>query len=289
MPSWATSMRQLASPISAAIAAISAGLLSERSPVAQRQQPWIVALRQAAVGLGGEHDPPGQLGLGDRPAAMRADLDHQDVADRQLRDHAHERHGDAGGVGVGELGEVAHPHQHLGLGQAAPQLVVAHDRGREAEMDRVEDRVGEERPARRSSRSQAGDQAVELAVAGRDQHRHGIGLEGEVERVLVQAEQEVRPGPRPRRSSSPDRRIDADQPALRLERLHGLLQVRETACRAGSPGRSRPHPRPAAPRRGPGSPRPPAPTPRRSRRRCGSRGRRDRAGWPCRRRTRAGP
>ena len=201
--------------------------VEHRSPVAQRHQPWIVALRQAPVGLGGEHDPPRQLGLGDRPAAMRADLDHQDIADRQLRDHAHERHGDAGGVGVGELGEVAHPHQHLDLGQAAAQLVIAHDRGREAEMDRVEDRVGEERPARPQQPFAGLAQAVQLAVAGRDQHRHGIGLEGEVERVLVQAEQEVGPGPR----TPPQLRliagIDADQPALRLERLHGLFQMRK--------------------------------------------------------------
>ena len=84
MPSWATSMRQLASPISVAMASISAGLLSTGRRSRSAISPWIVSLRQAPVGLGGEHDPPGQLGLGDRPAAMRADLDHQDIADRQL-------------------------------------------------------------------------------------------------------------------------------------------------------------------------------------------------------------
>ena len=206
MPSAATSIRQLASPTSAAVAAISAGRVEERAPVAQRHQARIVALRQAAVGLGGEHDAARQLGLGDRAAAMRADLDHQDIADRQLGDHAHQGHGDAGRVGVGELGEVAHAHQHLDLGQAPAQLVIAHDRGREAEMDRVEDRVGQERPAGRAQPLAGSDQAVQLAVAGRDQHRHGVGLEGEVERVLVQAEQEVRPGPRTRAAAPPDRR-----------------------------------------------------------------------------------
>ena len=136
-------------------------------------------------------------------AAMGADLDHQDVADRELGDHAHQRHGDAGRVGVGELGEVADAHQDLDLGQAPTQLVIADDRVREPEMDRVEDRVGEERPAGREQPLAHGDQAVEIAVPGRDHHRHRAVSSRQIQRVLRQAEQEVGTGTRAPRRSSP--------------------------------------------------------------------------------------
>ena len=116
---------------------------------------------------------------------MRADLDHQDIADRELGDHAHQRHGDPGRVRVGELGEVADAHQDLDLGQTPAQLVIADDRVREPEMDRVQDRVGEERPAGREQPLAHGDQAVEIAVARGDHHRHRCRLVRQIQRVLA--------------------------------------------------------------------------------------------------------
>ena len=73
-------------------------------------------------------------------------------------------------------------------------------------MDRVEDRVGEERPAGREQPLAGGDQAVEIAVPGGDQDRHRRRAVGQVQRVLGQAEQEVGTGARSRGAARRDRR-----------------------------------------------------------------------------------
>ena len=95
-------------------------MIEQRLAVVQAEQGGADAGGQAALLAGGEHDPAGGVGLLQRAAAMRAHLHDQHVADVQLRDDAHEHGGDAGGVGVGELGQIAGAHEDLGL-RAAPR------------------------------------------------------------------------------------------------------------------------------------------------------------------------
>ncbi len=115
----------------------------------------------------------------------------------------------------------------------------------------------------------------EIEVAGIAGISTGVTsvLEGERQRVLVQAEQEVRAGLRRRCcSSSMSAGVDADRKALALQRAHGLAQQRERRfrqaaevddVRAGGGQCSRAAP---AARRATG------PAHRRSRRRCACRG-----------------
>ena len=63
-----------------------------------------------------------------------------------------EHHVDAGRVDVGQLGQVADAHHHLGVRVAAPHFEVAAERRGEAEADRLEDRVDAKRHAARGQR-----------------------------------------------------------------------------------------------------------------------------------------
>ena len=65
----------------------------------------------------------------------------------QLLAEADQQRVDPRGIDVGQLGQVADAHHQRGLGIAAADLEVAAERGREAEADRLEDRVDPERDA----------------------------------------------------------------------------------------------------------------------------------------------
>ena len=91
--------------------------------------------------------PPGQVQLADAAAAPVDDLRRQHAADAQLLAEAEQHDVDAGRVDVGQLGQVADAHHHLGLGIAAAHFEIAAQRGREAEADRLDHRVDAERHA----------------------------------------------------------------------------------------------------------------------------------------------
>ena len=93
------------------------------------------------------HQPPGQVQLADAAAAPVDDLGGQHAADAEFLAEAEQQHVDPGRVHVGQLGQVADAHQHLGLGIAAAHFQVAAQRGREAEADRLEHRIDAERHA----------------------------------------------------------------------------------------------------------------------------------------------
>ena len=80
------------------------------------------------VGAGRVHDAPREVVLLDGAPRMRAHLHHKHIPDVELRGHAEQHRGDAGGVGVGKLGQVAGADQHLGLRPIAPDLRVALER-----------------------------------------------------------------------------------------------------------------------------------------------------------------
>ena len=80
------------------------------------------------LGAAGIHDAAGEIVLLDGAARVRAHLHHEHVPDVKLGRDAEQDGGDAGGVGIGQLGEIAGAHQHLGVGPLAPDLRVALER-----------------------------------------------------------------------------------------------------------------------------------------------------------------
>ncbi len=139
--------------------------------------------------------------------------------------------GDAGAVGVGKLGEVAGAHQQFDLRPAAARLDEAADRAGEAEMDRVEHRIGDEGDAGLLGRLDGAPERIEIAGNRRDQHRRHLAVEGQRQRVLVEAEQVVRPCPRADPEFVLAGGIDADGKAFGLQRPHRLAEQRKRRLR----------------------------------------------------------
>ena len=208
--------------------------LGERGAVVHLQQALGVAARQVGFGAGGEHQPAGKVVLGNRAPRMRAHLNHQHVADGELRANAEQHGGDAGAVGVGEFGQVAGAHQDLGGGQALAQRRVAQQRGGKTEMDGIEDRVEQTGDAARLGHGGGANQRVEVAGHGGDQHRHGSGAVAEVERVFGEAQQEVGACQRPAAEFAGVAGVDADRKALGLERADGAFEAGEIGARAAA-------------------------------------------------------
>ena len=124
------------------------------------------------LGAAGIHDAAGEIVLLDGAARMRAHLHHQHVLDVQLRGDAQQNGGDAGRVGIGELGEIAGAHQHLGLGPLAPHLRVALERLHEAEIDRIEHGIDEIFAPLGVERIHGAVERGQVAVLLGDQHRN---------------------------------------------------------------------------------------------------------------------
>ena len=97
----------------------------------------------------------------------------------KLRGNAEQHGGDAGGVGVGELGEIAGAEQQLGLGPVAAHLRVALERLHEAEIDGIENRVGEKSAAFSVERVHGAVERGKIAVLLGDQHRRRFDLIGD--------------------------------------------------------------------------------------------------------------
>ena len=117
------------------------------------------------------HELGGEDRLADGAARPVDDLGGQHVADPELLAEADQHRVDAGGVGLGQLGQVADAHEHLDVRVAAADLEVAAEARGEAGADRLDDRVDEERLA---ELLQVGDRRVEaVEVVGRVGDQHG--------------------------------------------------------------------------------------------------------------------
>ena len=137
------------------------------------------------------HDAPRKVVLFHGAPRMRAHLHHEHVLDVQLRGDAEQHGGDAGRVGVGELGEIAGAEQHLGIGPVAPDLRVALERFHESEIDGIEHGVGEIGTTFLVERVHGAIERGKIAMILRDQHRRGFDLVGDVQRVFVEAQEKV--------------------------------------------------------------------------------------------------
>ncbi len=216
-----------------AIAHLGAGLgdlgLGERmgAAVMDLEQRLRVEPRQGAIAAGGEHQAAGDVVLGHGAPGVGAHLHGEHVADAEFGADAEQQRRHPRRVGVGEFGEIAGAHQHLGLGQAAAERGIAFERGGEAHVDRIEHRI-EDRgdplflgPLRRR------DQALQIAGGGGDEDGPGARPAGEMQRLASQAEDVIRAGADGAGEFVGIARIDAHPQPFRLEPRDHRLQMGE--------------------------------------------------------------
>ena len=186
-----------------------------------------VALGQLGIGARGEHHAPRDVVLFVGAPGMGAHLHHEHIPDAQLRGDAEQHGGDPGRIGVGELGEIAGAEQDLALRPLAPKLGIALERGHETEIDGIEDGVGEIGAAFLVERVHGAIERGHVAMILGDQHRRRGHLIGDVQRLLVEAEQIVGACLASAQQLIRIGGVDARLVAVLLERADRLLQMRK--------------------------------------------------------------
>jgi hypothetical protein len=181
------------------------------------EQPAVDVLGQRALLQGVVHELGRQDHLADGAARPVDDLGGQHVADAELLAEAEQQRVDAGGVRLGELGQVADAHEHLGVGVAPADLQVAAEARGEARADRHDDRVDEERLAEPAQVRDGHVEAVEILRRVGDQHRRGAQLLRDVAVVPVEAEDVVHARGVGHEDLVGVERVDAEREPLRLE------------------------------------------------------------------------
>ncbi len=197
----------------------------------QRQQLVAVAFRQVVVLARPVHEAARRVVLLDRAARVRRHLHDEHVADGEFGADADEHGGDAAAVGIGQLRQVAGTHQDLDVGPRAAQLRVALERGREAEVDRIEHRIGDVRDALGNAHVDGAQQRVEIAVRARQQDRHALGAVDGIEARFIEAEHVVGAGARAAAQLLHIAGIDAHLEAFALQRRDGFLKMRKLHIR----------------------------------------------------------
>src|SRR5579872_7492339 len=165
--------------------------------IMERQKPGIEPLGETLETHRRPHDAPRAVGFLDGVAAMRRFLHGEHLADAELGDHAEEQGIDPGGVGIGELGDIADPHEDTRTGQAAAKFGITQERGGEAEGNGGEDRIGDEGAAFLQEPLTGAIKRGEIIGPRRNDHRGGVEREGEIERGLIEAQNVMRSRRRP--------------------------------------------------------------------------------------------
>ena len=181
------------------------------------QQPAVDVLGQRALLQRVVHELGGEDRLADGAARPVDDLGGQHVADAELLAEAEQQRVHAGGVRLGELGQVADAHEHLGVGVAAARLEVAAEARGEARADRHDDRVDEERLAEPAQVRDGRVEAVEVVGRVGDQHRRRAQPLREVAVVAVEAEDVVHARGVGHEDLVGVERVDAEREAAGLE------------------------------------------------------------------------
>ena len=140
------------------------------------------------------HELRREDGLVNGAARPLDDLGREDVADAELLAEPDQQRGHPRGVGLGQLGEVADPHEHLRVRMAPAHLEIAAEARREPHADRLDDRVDEVRLAEPFEVGDRRVEAVEVLGRVRYQHRRRRQALGEVPVRAVQAEHVLHAG-----------------------------------------------------------------------------------------------
>src|SRR5262245_26169255 len=182
-----------------------------------------VALRQTIVLARGKHDTARGIMFLQRTARVRAYLHHEYVADSELGTDPKQRRSNAATVCIRQFGEIAGAHENFRLGQPSPQFRIARKRGHEAEMDGVENWIEDHLDAALGSGLCRSQERIEVSVTRRYQHRRGPRFRSDIERALVETEQELSACQSARPKFFAFGRIDADRKILRAQSAHRIL------------------------------------------------------------------
>ena len=203
------------------------GAVGKRMALVQGQQGFVEMTRRHIVLARGEHHTSRAIDFAHHAHAVPADLGGQHTGDAQLRDHAHQQGVQAQRVGVGELRQITYAHQNVDVGVTFAQLCVTQQRSREAVMEGIEHRIGEERLAAGGA---AVDSAMEIVhVAGMlgDQDRHAVRARHQIERAPGQAEHVVGAGRDTAFEFATVQRIDAYLVTQAMQRRDAVLEMRK--------------------------------------------------------------
>ena len=159
--------------------------------IAKHDEAGLEVLGQGLSGHRMVHQPVRQVDLSDRRAGPVDHRRRQDAPDLQLLAKADEQGVHSGGIDVGQLGQVADAHHHRSLRVAAADLEIAAERRREAEPERLDDRID---PVRDLAAIEAIDrrlEAVERAGLIRDRDDFDAPVGGLVAIAGVDAQDEL--------------------------------------------------------------------------------------------------
>src|SRR5262245_17889538 len=156
-------------------------------------------------------------------ARVRAYLHHKYVADSELGTNPKQSGSNAATVCIRQFGEIAGAHEDFRLRQLPPQLGIARKRGHEAEMNGIENWIEDRFNAALGSTLCRPQERIEVSVTRRYQHRRGSCFRGDIERALVETEQELSACQSARPKFFAFGRIDADCKILRAQSAHRIL------------------------------------------------------------------
>src|SRR4029453_7548821 len=154
---------------------------------------------------------------------VRAYLHHEHVADSELGTNPKTRRSNAATVCIRQFGEIAGAHENFRLRQLPPQLGIARKRGHEAEMNGIENWIEDRLDAALGSALCRPQERIEVSVTRRYQHRRASCFRGEIERGLVETEQELSACQPARPKFFAFGRIDADRKILHAQGAHRVL------------------------------------------------------------------
>ena len=161
----------------------------------------------------------------------------------ELLAEADQQRVDPGRIDVGQLGQVADAHHHRGVGIAPADLEIAAERRREAEADRLEDRVDPERHAPAVEELDRRVQPVERARPVGDGDDLDAPVGGPVAVGRVDAQDQLGPGRDGRGDLGRVEAVDRDADALGRAGPRPRRRRRPRGRPGRSPGRSRRPPR----------------------------------------------
>ena len=95
--------------------------------------------------------PPGQIAFAHAAAGPIDHLRRQHAANPQLLADRQQQHVEPGRIDIGQFGQIADAHQHLGVGKPAADFEIAQQAGGKPQPDRLQHRIDPQphsRPAR---------------------------------------------------------------------------------------------------------------------------------------------
>src|SRR5579872_2168446 len=207
------------------------GRIWKRLSIVQLQQRSRIVSRQAGIFARRIKNSPRNVMLLDGAPRMWTDLYREDIAYAQFGTHAEQHRGHASRIGVCQFGKIARSHEDFRIRQPSAQFDIARQRRRKAEMDGIEDWV--QNTGDPEARGAFGElrQGVEIAVLGRDQYRGCARFEGEVEPILLEAQEKIGAGASAAREFVPLGGIDADAKADAFQRLYAVFKMSEGRVR----------------------------------------------------------